>query len=123
MSFYTCQQTLDLPSHHADDNAITKPGSLPAVTTKVKPTKRSCSVVGCTNGVVQGGVCVSHGAKRRLCLFPGEPIALILIMFMYICHCGFNLICYVCFCFIMSSFQGAPRAPSVQVCAQSMGEC
>eukprot|EP00804_Cyclotella_cryptica_P007256 CCRYP_017860-RA/>CCRYP_017860-RA protein AED:0.07 eAED:0.07 QI:392/1/1/1/1/1/2/502/278 len=37
----------------------------------VKPTKRLCSIVGCKNGIVQGGLCVSHGAKRRKCQFPG----------------------------------------------------
>lgn len=42
---------------------------------KEKPTKRSCSVTGCHNGVVQGGVCVAHGAKRRLCQFPGCTIS------------------------------------------------
>lgn len=35
-----------------------------------RPHKRTCSVAGCRNGVVQGGVCVSHGAKRRKCQFP-----------------------------------------------------
>lgn len=29
------------------------------------------SVAGCQNGIVQGGVCVKHGAKRRQCKFPG----------------------------------------------------
>ena len=38
---------------------------------KLKPNKRFCSVPGCKNGVVQGGLCVSHGAKRRKCQFPG----------------------------------------------------
>ncbi|KAL3788100.1 hypothetical protein HJC23_008162 [Cyclotella cryptica] len=36
-----------------------------------KANKRTCSVVGCKNGIVQGGVCISHGAKRRKCRFPG----------------------------------------------------
>jgi hypothetical protein len=26
---------------------------------------------GCKNGIVQGGLCVSHGAKRRSCRYPG----------------------------------------------------
>ncbi|KAL7482338.1 hypothetical protein ACHAW6_008018 [Cyclotella cf. meneghiniana] len=38
---------------------------------RIKPTKRLCSIVGCKNGIVQGGLCVSHGAKRRKCQFPG----------------------------------------------------
>lgn len=38
---------------------------------KIKVKKRTCSVSGCKNGVVQGGVCVAHGAKRRKCQFSG----------------------------------------------------
>ncbi|KAL7468697.1 hypothetical protein ACHAXS_008927 [Conticribra weissflogii] len=30
-----------------------------------------CSAPGCTNKVVQGGVCISHGAKRKRCKHPG----------------------------------------------------
>lgn len=47
------------------------PAALVANAVKQKPTKRTCSVAGCTNGVVQGGLCVSHRAKRRMCRFPG----------------------------------------------------
>ncbi|KAL3800475.1 hypothetical protein HJC23_011712 [Cyclotella cryptica] len=38
---------------------------------EVKAHKRTCSVAGCKNGIVQGGLCVAHGAKRRKCGFPG----------------------------------------------------
>jgi hypothetical protein len=30
-------------------------------------TRRNCAIGGCLNRVVQGGVCVTHGAKRKLC--------------------------------------------------------
>jgi hypothetical protein len=33
--------------------------------------RRFCSVDACTNRVVQGGVCVAHGAKRRKCSVEG----------------------------------------------------
>ncbi len=36
-----------------------------------KRTRRKCSIEGCTNRVVQGGLCISHGAKRKLCGHPG----------------------------------------------------
>ena len=32
-----------------------------------KRTRRKCNIGGCTNRVVQGGLCISHGAKRKLC--------------------------------------------------------
>ncbi|KAL3800485.1 hypothetical protein HJC23_011722 [Cyclotella cryptica] len=33
--------------------------------------RRKCSHPSCPNRVVQGGVCVTHGAKRKMCLHPG----------------------------------------------------
>ena len=50
---------------------VTNDSSMKNPKTKEKPVKRSCSVVGCNNGIVQGGVCIAHGAKRRKCRFPG----------------------------------------------------
>ncbi|KAL7534333.1 hypothetical protein ACHAWF_004799 [Thalassiosira exigua] len=38
---------------------------------KPKRVRRQCSTPGCLNRVVQGGVCVTHGAKRKLCSHPG----------------------------------------------------
>ena len=32
--------------------------------------RRLCTIEGCTNRVVQGGVCVTHGAKRKTCKYP-----------------------------------------------------
>ena len=36
-----------------------------------KRVRRKCTVEGCTNRVVQGGLCISHGAKRKTCKHPG----------------------------------------------------
>ena len=36
-----------------------------------KRVRRKCTAPNCTNRVVQGGVCVTHGAKRKLCSFAG----------------------------------------------------
>lgn len=33
--------------------------------------RRKCTLEGCSNRVVQGGVCISHGAKRKLCSVDG----------------------------------------------------
>lgn len=40
-------------------------------TTPKKRTRRACNIDGCTNRVVQGGLCIRHGAKRKKCTFPG----------------------------------------------------
>ena len=32
-----------------------------------KRTRRKCAILGCGNRVVQGGLCISHGAKRKTC--------------------------------------------------------
>jgi hypothetical protein len=36
-----------------------------------KRTRRKCNMVGCPNRVVQGGLCISHGARRKTCKHPG----------------------------------------------------
>ena len=36
-----------------------------------KRVRRKCTAPGCTNRVVQGGLCISHGAKRKICKHPG----------------------------------------------------
>jgi hypothetical protein len=38
-----------------------------------KRVRRKCTVSGCINRVVQGGLCIAHGAKRKLCNHPGCP--------------------------------------------------
>lgn len=36
-----------------------------------KRVRRKCSIEGCGNRVVQGGLCITHGAKRKTCKHPG----------------------------------------------------
>jgi len=36
-----------------------------------KRVRRKCTVGDCDNRVVQGGLCIAHGAKRKLCKHPG----------------------------------------------------
>ena len=36
-----------------------------------KRVRRKCTIQGCQNRVVQGGLCISHGAKRKTCKHPG----------------------------------------------------
>ena len=36
-----------------------------------KRTRRKCNIGGCPNRVVQGGLCISHGARRKTCKHPG----------------------------------------------------
>jgi len=36
-----------------------------------KRVRRKCTVGGCENRVVQGGLCIAHGAKRKQCKHPG----------------------------------------------------
>jgi hypothetical protein len=36
-----------------------------------KRVRRKCTIAGCANRVVQGGLCISHGAKRKTCNHPG----------------------------------------------------
>eukprot|EP00529_Nitzschia_sp_RCC80_P009696 CAMPEP_0113479096 /NCGR_PEP_ID=MMETSP0014_2-20120614/21123_1 /TAXON_ID=2857 /ORGANISM="Nitzschia sp." /LENGTH=794 /DNA_ID=CAMNT_0000372363 /DNA_START=985 /DNA_END=3369 /DNA_ORIENTATION=- /assembly_acc=CAM_ASM_000159 len=36
-----------------------------------KRVRRKCTIEGCENRVVQGGLCIAHGAKRKICKHPG----------------------------------------------------
>jgi hypothetical protein len=36
-----------------------------------KRVRRKCTISGCANRVVQGGLCIAHGAKRKICNHPG----------------------------------------------------
>lgn len=36
-----------------------------------KRVRRKCTIDGCANRVVQGGLCIAHGAKRKQCKHPG----------------------------------------------------
>jgi hypothetical protein len=46
-------------------------GCLPSPTPPPPPSRRKCSHPSCDNRVVQGGVCVTHGARRKGCTHPG----------------------------------------------------
>jgi len=55
-----------------------KPSSVPSSETSKlmaggtsKRVRRKCTVGNCENRVVQGGLCIAHGAKRKLCKHPG----------------------------------------------------
>mmetsp|Transcript_7633 Transcript_7633/g.11211 ORF Transcript_7633/g.11211 Transcript_7633/m.11211 type:complete len:812 (-) Transcript_7633:187-2622(-) len=43
----------------------------PPPKTTSKRVRRKCNVEGCPNRVVQGGLCISHGAKRKVCSVAG----------------------------------------------------
>mmetsp|Transcript_11607 Transcript_11607/g.19752 ORF Transcript_11607/g.19752 Transcript_11607/m.19752 type:complete len:126 (+) Transcript_11607:1071-1448(+) len=53
-----------------DEAAMDRPGKKTAKQGAMKK-KRYCNSEGCTNQVVQGGVCTKHGAKRKLCSSEG----------------------------------------------------
>ena len=54
------------------DNGHSKPATGRKISGGVsKRVRRKCSFVGCTNRVVQGGLCIAHGAKRKKCGFNG----------------------------------------------------
>lgn len=36
-----------------------------------KRVRRKCTIAGCDNRVVQGGLCIAHGARRKQCMHPG----------------------------------------------------
>ena len=36
-----------------------------------KRVRRKCTIDGCANRVVQGGLCIAHGARRKVCKHPG----------------------------------------------------
>lgn len=55
------------PKAKGGDNAT---AAASAGGSKPKRVRRKCSAPGCDNRVVQGGVCVTHGAKRKLCSHP-----------------------------------------------------
>eukprot|EP00541_Cyclophora_tenuis_P001210 CAMPEP_0116579224 /NCGR_PEP_ID=MMETSP0397-20121206/22140_1 /TAXON_ID=216820 /ORGANISM="Cyclophora tenuis, Strain ECT3854" /LENGTH=295 /DNA_ID=CAMNT_0004108695 /DNA_START=1 /DNA_END=888 /DNA_ORIENTATION=+ len=69
------------PSVKPATPAATQPATHPALTPSQstglaaggtsKRIRRKCTVEGCPNRVVQGGLCISHGAKRKTCKHPG----------------------------------------------------
>lgn len=57
-------------SEPGPETTSTQPVKLAAGGTS-KRVRRKCTVEGCPNRVVQGGRCISHGAKRKTCKHPG----------------------------------------------------
>ena len=50
---------------------ICQPAPKGKQTDQQKRSRRKCIVPDCPNRVVQGGLCISHGAKRKICSHPG----------------------------------------------------
>lgn len=61
------KKSVDRPSVSEDENVDSKlaPGGCS------KRVRRKCTVGDCQNRVVQGGLCINHGAKRKQCKHPG----------------------------------------------------
>jgi hypothetical protein len=51
--------------------ATKKSHSRSSIATKKRGTRAKCRSVGCTNGAVMGGVCITHGAKQKRCIVDG----------------------------------------------------
>jgi len=64
-------------SNNTDNNKRKRASDAPSSNPKSRATKApkrikvKCSAPNCENNVVQGGVCILHGAKRKLCSHPG----------------------------------------------------
>lgn len=58
-------------SPHSDSGGSQSGGTKLAAGGTSKRVRRKCTVAGCGNRVVQGGLCISHGAKRKTCKHPG----------------------------------------------------
>ena len=54
-----------------DDSEADGAGSKLAPGGTSKRVRRKCTIDGCPNRVVQGGLCIAHGAKRKTCKHPG----------------------------------------------------
>ena len=69
---FPCQGYFCLPVSSSQEHSPIKDSihKMKSDTTK-KRARRACSVRECTNRVVQGGLCIKHGAKRKKCTYPG----------------------------------------------------
>jgi len=56
------------PPRQETAGAPPRPAATPKTTKRVR---RKCTVGNCPNRVVQGGLCIAHGAKRKMCSHPG----------------------------------------------------
>jgi hypothetical protein len=68
-------QQLNLPTHTSppQEGSVnsSESGTQLASGGTSKRIRRKCTVDNCPNRVVQGGLCISHGAKRKCCKHPG----------------------------------------------------
>jgi hypothetical protein len=72
-SAYQSPTPMDEPTTGGNANVIANNSASPNLASggTSKRVRRKCTVNGCVNRVVQGGLCISHGAKRKLCGHPG----------------------------------------------------
>lgn len=59
------------PNHPAQPPGPSGPSRRYMTSGTSKRVRRKCTVGDCPNRVVQGGLCIAHGAKRKLCSHPG----------------------------------------------------
>eukprot|EP00956_Cyclotella_meneghiniana_P022249 scaffold41793_cov76-Cyclotella_meneghiniana.AAC.1 len=71
MSMPASSNEYSRPSHYSGIEPYSSDSSAPSGKRTKIQVKTTCSFPGCNNGIVQGGRCVTHGAKRRKCKFPG----------------------------------------------------
>lgn len=69
------QSSMMIPSYSFDTASVLAStpfsSTVPGSEIKSKRAARKCKVEHCSNSVVQGGLCISHGAKRKQCSHPG----------------------------------------------------
>lgn len=63
--------SVHMQSHSPQSSDDLREGSKLASGGTSKRIRRKCTVGDCPNRVVQGGLCISHGAKRKTCKHPG----------------------------------------------------
>jgi len=59
------------PANIQNGPLICQPAPKGNQTDKQRRSRLKCTVPDCPNQVVQGGLCISHGAKRKICSHPG----------------------------------------------------
>jgi hypothetical protein len=59
---------LEQPMHEFEDSDGTHQLAAGGTSKRVR---RKCTLAGCPNRVVQGGLCIAHGARRKVCNHPG----------------------------------------------------
>eukprot|EP00934_Nitzschia_sp_Nitz4_P006560 Nitzschia sp. Nitz4//scaffold6_size259037//106308//107222//NITZ4_001069-RA/size259037-processed-gene-0.69-mRNA-1//-1//CDS//3329556878//6550//frame0 len=71
LEFLEDGEDCDTRANEASAGNKRKAPSGPPKRRRRKRVRRMCTIDGCTNRVVQGGVCIAHGAKRKQCNYPG----------------------------------------------------